>query len=104
MRCLLSGLPNKVIAKAFNITEALRCKVHLKGVMKNTDGRSDPSSPLGAPRWALDRPLAVASPSVGAGFLWRKLGFLAGAPGLMPSDRTVLMNYSSTEAIRSNAY
>jgi len=54
LRCLLSGLPNKVIAKALNITEAT-VKVHLKGVMRKIQTVNRTQAAL----WALNHGLTA---------------------------------------------
>lgn len=53
LRCLLSGQPNKVIAKQLNITEAT-VKVHLKGVMKKISAANRTQAAI----WALNNGLA----------------------------------------------
>jgi two-component system nitrate/nitrite response regulator NarL len=53
LRCLLSGHPNKVIAKKLNITEAT-VKVHLKGVLKKINAANRTQAAI----WALNNGLS----------------------------------------------
>lgn len=56
LRCLLNGHPNKVIAKALNITEAT-VKVHLKGVLKKINAANRTQAAI----WALNNGLTTDS-------------------------------------------